>query len=199
MIFFKLRYILLFIILFLFYPLKANCSNFNNNTTNKAESSSKENFWSGLNLINEFGINILDGVGFEKKYKGKAKYLQGIGLEYSHIFSNKIFYCFNIDAHLVVKQWKTMDKVPFIVMKKIRCTFFPFINNKIGYQLNKKLVLYGELSYLWGLGMAARYKINNQFFIELRGLLWLDWVFNVSPIKGYDRFYFTFAIGSKLL
>jgi hypothetical protein len=120
------------------------------------------------------------------------------GIEYGKSFNNDSMYCgFDLSWSIVYpRNFKGEFNKPF--KPPLALWWIPITNLKLGhiFHNNKILLTYG-LIYFWGISYSLSYAISKNTFIETRGILWLDRVFDTEGAfgKGFDNAHFSFGVG----
>lgn len=163
-------------------------------TAGKGAVPRKEPFW--------HGHKVKADVGFFTAFDSPTRYggMFELGYEYGWVISKNLY--FGLDAtwnlffpdsfrpqNITLNPNSDGSPVPSWVVMLI-----PIVHSHIGYITPSNTLITLGTAYLWGVIATVRQPISNSFFVEAKGLWWLD---RVLGNKGIHDIYFTVGAGIR--
>ena len=157
-----------------------------------------ENPWHGfmprvsLGAVFDFESEFDKGVGTQRPSSAQIMY----GIEYGFNFAERFFASFGLDWTIVYpRNFEELDNGFF--KQNVVLWYIPITNLSLGYSPSEDWLLTLGMSYVQALSFSARYKVKEFMFIETRGIVWMDRIFDTKGTfgQGYDNLHWSAGVG----
>lgn len=162
---------------------------------------SKIKTWSGhsvratLGSTFDFELELRKGTGLP------AEALLRYGYEYAHEFNSGFYLSGELDWTIIYPRnfdFPKSGEINFLV-PPASLWYVPLTNVQIGYAFNENWLATAGLVYYWAMSNSLRYRFNQNFFLELSSVIWMDRIFNTGGFYGggLDNLLLSFGVGYK--
>lgn len=145
----------------------------------------------GLGGVFDFESN------FNNKGDGRpSSALLSYGFEYGFPFAQRYFFSLGLDWSIVYpRNFENLNNGFFEANAALWYT--PITHVQFGYMPSEDWLVTLGLAYFWGATFSVRYKVKDFLFIDTRGIVWMDRVFDTNGAfdEGFDNFQWTFGFG----
>ena len=152
--------------------------------------------WKGsmvhLGLGNVFDFELDKNKGDGRPTSAMFKY----GYEYGFLLKNRYFLSLGLDWTIIYpRNFEELDNGFF--EPNVTLWYLPLTNISLGYAPSEDWLVTLGLIYYWGTSFSVRYKVKDFMFVETRGVVWMDRVFNTGGAYGggFDNLHWSAGVG----